>query len=84
MKNARLIEDSKKLVLVSYATPVLVLDKTKGMFFVTNEKFSSTTSKHINGYLAQWGITKQKASNLKHVDQSEIVRLSGNVSIVQL
>jgi len=38
------------VVLVSYATPVACLEN--GKFYRTEEKFSVTTSKHINQWLS--------------------------------
>ena len=37
-------------VLFSYGTPVALLD-TDGVYVVTEEKFSSTTSKHISQFV---------------------------------
>ena len=43
------ITSSGCVVLVSYATPVACLEN--GKFYRTEEKFSVTTSKHINQWL---------------------------------
>ena len=42
---------SKTEVLFSYETPVAIRWVGSGAVFVTEEKFSRTTSKHINQYL---------------------------------
>ena len=42
---------SKTEVLFSYETPVAIRWLGSGAAFVTEEKFSRTTSKHINKYL---------------------------------
>ena len=80
-KNCTLVEDLNKAVLVSYATPVAVFNKNEGRFYVTEEKFSTTTTKHINGWLGTWGIQKQKAFNVIKVPQSEIVKMACGLSV---
>lgn len=48
-------------IMVSYQTPVVVRDGNK--FYVTEEWFSQTTTKHINHYLI-----KSNAINVVRVD----------------
>lgn len=50
-KNVTEVETKKYLILVSYSTPVAYQDKKTGKFYRTDEKFSVTTSKHINQWL---------------------------------
>ena len=54
---------SEKIVLFSYETPVAVSWIGSGALFVTEEKFSQTTSKHINSYTKNF-------SDIKKVPQS--------------
>lgn len=49
-------------ILFSYETPVVV--RTDEKILVTNQKFSNTTSKHINSFIGNFMYTL--------VDQSEI------------
>lgn len=48
-------------VMVSYEEPVVVVDGNN--YFVTEEKFSKTTTRHINVYLIQ-----ENAVNIHRVD----------------
>ena len=40
------------VILFSYDTPVAYLDNGTGIYYQTDQKFSNTTSKHINKWLA--------------------------------
>jgi hypothetical protein len=53
-------------VLFSYNTPVAYQDKS-GKFFKTNHKWSNTTSKHINKWLAGSPATEVSQSFLDNL-----------------
>lgn len=42
-----------KIILVSYETPVAYQDRATGVFYRTSKFWSSTTSRHINGFVGQ-------------------------------
>ena len=46
------LETDNMTVLFSYSTPVACLDRDTGEYYRTQEKHSSTTTKHINSWLA--------------------------------
>lgn len=50
--------DSPKLVIVSYETPVLYWQN--GHAYVTTEKHSRTTTKHINKWLADNAVKPER------------------------
>lgn len=49
--NMNQLNTGKWTVLFSYETPVAALDDRSGKYYQTEEKFSATTSKHINKWL---------------------------------
>lgn len=57
------IETGTNTILFSYKTPVAFKD-INGNVFVTEKRWSVTTSKHIGKWLAQW--------NLKRKDVGEV------------
>lgn len=60
-------------MMVSYQTPVVIVDGDN--YFVTEEWFSSTTSKHINHYLKL-----EQASKIHKVDPAIFKKLvSGEI-----
>lgn len=69
-KQLQEITKTDKRVLVSYTTPVAV--RFADALFVTNERFSNTTTKHINLYLREMPSTVV----VNRVDQSVIERLA--------
>ena len=69
-KQLKEITKDAKRVLVSYSTPVAV--RVGDEVFVTNERFSNTTTKHINLYLREMPSTVAVC----RVDQSVIEKLS--------
>lgn len=69
-KELKEITKADKRVLVSYETPVAV--RFGDDLFVTNERFSNTTTKHINLYLREMPSTVV----VNRVDQSVIRKLA--------
>lgn len=69
-KQLQEITKTDKRVLVSYTTPVAV--RFGDDLFVTNERFSNTTTKHINLYLREMPSTVV----VNRVDQSVIRKLA--------
>jgi hypothetical protein len=60
-------------IMVSYQTPVIVVDGDN--YFVTEEWFSQTTTKHINHYLKT-----ERAQNIHKVPQVILKKLvSGEI-----
>jgi hypothetical protein len=59
-KSAACLTVNGNKVFYSYKTPVAVL--LNGEFFVTTEKFSSTTSKHVNLFIREVGISPNRIS----------------------
>jgi hypothetical protein len=57
-------------ILYSYKTPVAAFVPGKGAL-CTSQKYSTTTSRHINAAVERWGATRT------NVDQSEINKLAG-------
>lgn len=55
-------------VLYSYSTPVAAYDADRGKWLRTNQKWSATTTRHINKWL--------ETIDAESVDQSEIDNLS--------
>jgi len=49
MKNSKEIKTNKAVVLMSYYTPVAA--EIEGNYFKTEEKYSVTTTKHVNSWL---------------------------------
>ena len=48
------IETSDKAVLFSYTTPVAMFDYEQNIMRITSEKWSKTTSNHINEFKTEW------------------------------
>ena len=69
-KQLKEITKTDKRVLVSYDTPVAV--RFGDDLFVTNERFSNTTTKHINLYLREM----PSSVVVNRVDQSVIQKLA--------
>jgi hypothetical protein len=69
-KQLKEITKTDRRVLVSYTTPVAV--RIGDDLFVTNERFSNTTTKHINLYLREMPSTVV----VNRVDQSVIRKLA--------
>jgi hypothetical protein len=69
-KQLQEITKTDKKVLMSYTTPVAV--RFGDDLFVTNERFSNTTTKHINLYLREMPSTVV----VNRVDQSVIAKLA--------
>ena len=70
---AHIKETNKKIILVSYNTDILELDKeTKKIKFLTKRKedFSQTTNRHINEFLQQF--TNEPAKS-----KSELLKMAG-------
>lgn len=76
--NAIEIENGSHVVLISYATPVAVLVKSPDFLsriaYVTDVKWSNTTSRHVNAALARWN-----AGETVRVSQSKIEKLAANL-----
>jgi len=47
------VERGHLTILVSYQTPVAVWDRKEKIYFRTSEKYSRTTSKHINRWIPE-------------------------------
>lgn len=62
-------------VLYSYRTPVAVFVPGKGAL-CTSQKWSCTTSRHINNAVVRWGCSRH------NVPQDEINNLANGVSAV--
>jgi hypothetical protein len=82
-QNAKVIDTNEVRVLVSYTTPVAVYDKNQGQLFVTNRKYSNTTTKHINQFIRDH-VRPETAANRKEVDPDTIKNLAGNISVGNL
>ena len=70
---ATIKETNKKIILQSYATDILELDKqTKKIKFLTKNKddFTQTTNRHINEFLQQF--TDEPAKS-----KSELLKMAG-------
>ena len=80
--NNTIIETSFGVVLISYTTPVAFLSKTRGQLFVTEQKHSKTTTKHINTWLKT--LPGDAVATLKTVPQNEIERLVADLSVSRL
>lgn len=55
-------------IVYSYAAPILVYSNLTNRWFVTQEKFSVTTSRHV-GY-ASWGVSPQ---HVRHYDLLQVI-----------
>ncbi len=55
------LEIKNKTILFSYETPVALWDRTIGSYFITEEKHSTTTSKHVSKWLKLHGKEKSQA-----------------------
>ena len=62
--------DNGTEILFSYSTPVAGNNNLSG-FFVTEENYSRTTTKHINRYLSQYDLGK----GAKKISQATIDRM---------
>jgi hypothetical protein len=61
-------------ILYSYQTPVVLFDGET--YFVTNKKFSKTTTRHINFYLGEEAKTgPYRAFNPVKIDQDQLEKL---------
>lgn len=69
-KQLKEITKADRKVLVSYTTPIAV--RIGDDLFVTSQRFSNTTTKHINLYLREMPSTVV----VNRVDQSVIVKLA--------
>lgn len=69
--NANELEVDGVTILFSYATPVAAHVPGAG-FFRTSERYSSTTSKHINGWL--------KSQNARHIVEASQEAIGGLLS----
>lgn len=54
-------------VLISYSTPVAYIDHNTGIAYKTKQKWSVTTSKHINKWLNSYS-----AETVNLIEQSEL------------
>ena len=61
------VTSSGCVVLVSYSTPVACLEN--GKFYRTEEKFSVTTSKHINQWLGKVDFTLKPQSFFDNLEK---------------
>jgi hypothetical protein len=59
-------------VFFSYETPVAIFVPKQGAL-CTSQKYSSTTSKHINNTVKRWGATRH------NVSQAEIDKIANNL-----
>ena len=66
-KNLTELHDKNVVILFSYSTPVAYVD-SKGIIKVTSEKYSATTTRHINGWL--------DGRSFEIVPQSELFEVS--------
>ena len=57
--NQTILEGKGCRVLYSYETPV-ALEAPNGKYYRTDQKWSVTTSKHINYIAGKWGATVRK------------------------
>ena len=57
--NVTMLETKDRDILISYETPVAVYDKHQQRFFVTDKKWSATTTKHINSWLSSHDVPKR-------------------------
>jgi len=72
--NQTLIEDAGIAVFYSYETPVVLLVPNTGndqesRCFITDKKWSCTTSKHINKFLHGLGLDKNDETDVTYVPQ---------------
>ena len=58
--NQTVIETAFYEILVSYETPVACYSRETGTYHRTEQKWSATTSKHINAWLNGAGAMEQK------------------------
>jgi hypothetical protein len=65
--NVTEIETDEAIVLFSYSTPVAYQDKATGAFYRTSERYSVTTSRHINKWL--------EGAEAAEVDQAQLDNL---------
>ena len=63
-KNYNIIINNDNQILYSYSTPVAVIH-SNGSCYQTNQKYSTTTSRHINKFLD--GLENKKV-NQSHID----------------
>jgi hypothetical protein len=73
-KNATELVLNKYRILYSYSTPVVAINRETKKVMVTNQFYSSTTSKHINAYLKE-----TSTENYETVDQIVLDKLAGEV-----
>lgn len=68
------VETDEVIVLFSYSTPVAYEDKASGQCYRTSERFSTTTSRHINKWL--------EGREAQEVDQSQLEGLVQVASVI--
>lgn len=74
-RNMTEITTGNKRVFFSYRTPVVVLAGSQ--YYVTNKKFSKTTTSHIRDYLQEQTLNgPYKAFNVKYVTQEELEKIA--------
>ena len=71
---ATVLQKGNRLVLVSYATPVLVHCTSTGITHHTGRKFSVTTSKHINNMLRSLGKTRDQSTEVTQPQLESMAR----------
>lgn len=64
-----------KKVLFSYQTPVVVFDGEN--YFITTEKFSTTTTRQINSYMREVGVR-----NPNYLQQDLLERLAKSLRLI--
>ncbi len=67
-----------KKVLFSYETPVVVFDGDN--YFITNEKFSTTTTRQINFYMRQE--SHPNSRNPNHLTQELLEKLAKKLHLI--
>lgn len=59
---AKVIEDGKSAMLISYETPVILIND-EGWFIITG-LYSATTRKHISAYMRELGLSYEIAKQM--------------------
>ena len=78
-KNVTEIHLDNLILLLSYETPVAWYDPTLPVIYVTNKKWSNTTSKHINTFIERALETHGNDTLRDYVDQSDLNILYKNI-----
>ena len=68
--NVNEVETDDAIILFSYSTPVAYQDKATGVFYRTNERFSVTTSRHINKWLDGVEATEVAQTDIENLTKS--------------